>query len=121
VSGQWAITLRDQILPLYDLGACLGSPSVDPATASAVVVKARDQLVGLLVGRLIGQQELVTRPLPAVVSDGEPVSAGAALADGQLALVVDCDVLASTALSGIQLGLTTATSAASASPAQRAA
>ena len=44
---------------------------------------------------LVGQRELVTRPLPSVVSDGEPVSGGAVLADGRIALIVDCDALAS--------------------------
>jgi chemotaxis protein histidine kinase CheA len=44
---------------------------------------------------LVGQRELVTRPLPPVVSDGQPVSGGAVLADGQIALIVDCDALAS--------------------------
>ena len=92
VSGQWAITLRDEILPLYDLSECLGLEGVDPATASAVVVKARDRLIGLVVGRLIGQQELVTRQLPAVVDASHAaVSGGAVLGDGQIALIVDCD------------------------------
>jgi chemotaxis protein histidine kinase CheA len=31
------------------------------------------------------------------VSDGEPVSGGAALADGRIALIVDCDALAGVA------------------------
>ena len=47
----------------------------------------------MTVNDLVGQRELVTRPLPAVVSDGEPVSGGAALADGRIALIVDCDAL----------------------------
>jgi chemotaxis protein histidine kinase CheA len=72
------------------------------------VIRAHDRRIALAVDELVGQRELVTRPLPAIVADGEPVSAGAALADGQLALVVDCDLLASTMLSGIQLGLTPA-------------
>ena len=41
VNGQYAITLRDKILPLYDLGECLGYGGVDPSTANAVVVRAR--------------------------------------------------------------------------------
>jgi two-component system chemotaxis sensor kinase CheA len=42
---------------------------------------------------VIVQRELVTRPLPPIVSNGEPVSGGAALADGRIALIVDCDAL----------------------------
>jgi chemotaxis protein histidine kinase CheA len=114
------LVLEDGVLPLLDGAHSFGRESTG-AHQYAVVVRAHDRRLALAVDDLVGQRELVTRPLPAVVSDGEPVSAGAALADGQLALVVDCDVLASTALSGIQLGLTTGPSGASASPTQIAA
>jgi len=60
-----------------------------------VIVRAQDRRLALAVDDLVGQRELVTRPLPAIVSDGEPVSGGAALADGRIALIVDCDALAS--------------------------
>jgi chemotaxis protein histidine kinase CheA len=50
--------------------------------------------MALAVDDLVGQRELVTRALPEVVSKGEPVSGGAALADGRIALIVDCDALA---------------------------
>ena len=55
--------------------------------------------MALAVDDLVGQRELVTRPLPPIVSDGEPVSGGAALADGRIALIVDCDALAARAAS----------------------
>jgi chemotaxis protein histidine kinase CheA len=58
-----------------------------------VIVRAQEQRLALSVDDLIGQRELVTRPLPSAVS-GEPVSGGAALADGRIALIVDCDALA---------------------------
>jgi two-component system chemotaxis sensor kinase CheA len=57
-----------------------------------VIVRAQEQRLALSVDDLIGQRELVTRPLPPAVS-GEPVSGGAALADGRIALIVDCDAL----------------------------
>ena len=60
-----------------------------------VIVRGHDKRIGLTVDELVGQRELVTRPLPPVVSDGQPVSGGAVLADGQIALIVDCDALAS--------------------------
>jgi two-component system chemotaxis sensor kinase CheA len=42
---------------------------------------------------LIGQRELVTRPLPPDVADLAPVSGAAVLSDGDIALLVDCDAL----------------------------
>ena len=59
-----------------------------------VIIRGQDRRLGLAVDELVGQRELVTRPLPSVVSDGEPVSGGAVLADGRIALIVDCDALA---------------------------
>jgi two-component system chemotaxis sensor kinase CheA len=59
-----------------------------------VIIRTQDRRFALAVDDLVGQRELVTRPLPAIVSDGEPVSGGAALADGRIALIVDCDALA---------------------------
>jgi two-component system chemotaxis sensor kinase CheA len=42
---------------------------------------------------MIGQHELVTRPLPPEVSDGAALSGAAVLSDGQIALIVDCDAV----------------------------
>jgi two-component system chemotaxis sensor kinase CheA len=104
VAGRQMLVLEDGVLPLLDGARSFGRPSTGEHQF-AVVVRAHDRRLALAVDDLVGQRELVTRPLPSVVADGEPVSAGAALADGQLALVVDCDLLASTVLNGIQLGL----------------
>ena len=97
IRGEHAIVLRDRILPLHDLGELLGGRPVDPATAAAVVCRAGTSRVGLLVERLVGQQELVTRPLPAVTDVGRAlVSGGAVLGDGQIALIVDLDAMSRT-------------------------
>jgi two-component system chemotaxis sensor kinase CheA len=97
IRGEHAIVLRDRILPLYDLGGLLGGRPVDPATAAAVVCRAGSSRVGLLVERLVGQQELVTRPLPAVTDVRRAlVSGGAVLGDGQIALIVDLDAMSRT-------------------------
>ena len=69
-----------------------------------MIVRGGDRRIGLAVDQLVGQRELVTRPLPAIVSDGQPVSGGAVLADGQIALIVDCDALATDARSAAEQG-----------------
>ena len=51
-----------------------------------------------MVNNLIGQQELVTRPLPPVIAGQAAVMGGAVLGDGHIALIVDCDQLADAAL-----------------------
>ena len=47
--------------------------------------------------KLVGQHELVTRPLPPEVGDGAALSGAAVLSDGQIALIIDCDAVVATA------------------------
>jgi two-component system, chemotaxis family, sensor kinase CheA len=94
IAGANAIVLRDRILPLHDLSGLVGGPILDLTHASAVVVRAGQHRVGLVVQELIGQQELVTRPLPSVTDRQRAiVSGGAVLGNGRIALIVDLDAL----------------------------
>jgi two-component system, chemotaxis family, sensor kinase CheA len=87
------LVLHDGVLPLLD-GAQVFRRNVVSTHEFVVIIRTQDRRLALAVDDLVGQRELVTRPLPAIVSDGEPVSGGAALADGRIALIVDCDALA---------------------------
>jgi two-component system chemotaxis sensor kinase CheA len=91
VAGRRMLVLDDGVLQLLDGADAFGREPVGEHEF-AVIVRAQEQRLALSVDDLIGQRELVTRPLPAAVS-GEPVSGGAALADGRIALIVDCDAL----------------------------
>jgi two-component system chemotaxis sensor kinase CheA len=91
VAGRRMLVLDDGVLQLLD-GADVFGRQPTGEHEFVVIVRAQEQRLALSVDDLIGQRELVTRPLPAAVS-GEPVSGGAALADGRIALIVDCDAL----------------------------
>ena len=93
VAGAPMLMLRDGVLPLVDLARSLGYPA-SPAATHAVVARAGDVRVALAVDRLVGQRELVTRPLPEEVGDAVALSGGAVLSNGEIALIVDCDALA---------------------------
>jgi two-component system chemotaxis sensor kinase CheA len=93
VAGQRMLVLRDGALPLVDAADALGYESLGDCT-HGVVVRAAEHRVALAVDRLIGQRELVTRPLPAELGDGGALSGGAVLANGDIALIVDCDAVA---------------------------
>jgi two-component system chemotaxis sensor kinase CheA len=93
VAGKPMLLLQDGVLPLLDAGTVLRR-EVATEHDFVVIIRTQDRRLALAVDDLVGQRELVTRPLPAIVSDGEPVSGGAALADGRIALIVDCDALA---------------------------
>jgi two-component system chemotaxis sensor kinase CheA len=92
VAGQRMLVLRDGVLPLLDGAKALGGA---PATDAdhAVIVRGQDRRLALAVTRLVGQRELVTRPLPSDVADRAAVSGGAVLSDGRIALIVDCDAV----------------------------
>jgi two-component system, chemotaxis family, sensor kinase CheA len=92
VAGRRMLVLEDGVLPLVEGGRVFGRRE-GADHAFVVIVRAQDRRVALAVDDLIGQRELVTRPLPSIVSGGEPVSGGAALADGRIALIIDCDRL----------------------------
>ncbi len=93
VAGKHMLVLEDGVLPLLD-GAEVFRRDTVGEHEFVVIIRAQDKRFALAVDDLVGQRELVTRPLPEIVSDGEPVSGGAALADGRIALIVDCDLLA---------------------------
>ena len=93
VAGKPMLVLEDGVLPLLD-GAQVFRRDVVSDHEFVVIIRTQDRRLALAVDDLVGQRELVTRPLPEIVSAGEPVSGGAALADGRIALIVDCDALA---------------------------
>jgi two-component system chemotaxis sensor kinase CheA len=93
IAGRRVLSLEDGVIPLLEGARTFGRPSTAEHDL-VVIVRGDDKRIGLTVDELVGQRELVTRALPPVVSDGQPISGGAVLADGQIALIVDCDALA---------------------------
>jgi two-component system chemotaxis sensor kinase CheA len=102
IAGRRVLSLEDGVIPLLEGAKTFGRATTGEHDL-VVIVRGNDKRIGLTVDELVGQRELVTRPLPAVVSDGQPISGGAVLADGQIALIVDCDALAA-GLSGHAAG-----------------
>jgi len=96
VAGRKMLVLRDGVLPLVGLGESLGY-EVSEAGANIVVARGAEGRLAIEVDRLVGQRELVTRPLPPEVGDKVALSGGAVLSSGQIALIVDCDALVLTA------------------------
>ena len=84
---------RDGVLPLVDAAERARRPAA-PTTRYAVIVRGAGAPPRARRLPLIGQRELVTRPLPADLAELAPVSGGAVLSNGEIALIVDCDALA---------------------------
>jgi two-component system chemotaxis sensor kinase CheA len=94
VAGSRMLVMDDGVLPLVDASARLnGAPA--PEATHAVVVRGASSRYALTVGRLVGQGELVTRPLPPGIGEGG-LTGAAVLSDGQIALIADCDAITPT-------------------------
>ncbi|UGS33736.1 chemotaxis protein CheA [Capillimicrobium parvum] len=91
-AGSRMLVMRDDVFPLLDGGETLGRGRASDGE-HAVIVTSGERSMALAVNKLIGQRELVTRPLPPDVSDSAAVSGGAVLSSGDIALIVDCDAL----------------------------
>jgi two-component system chemotaxis sensor kinase CheA len=93
VAGRRMLVMREDVLPVVDGAAALGHEPAGDAATHAVIVRAGEQRLAVAVNHLVGQRELVTRALPPELANTAAVSGGAVLADGNIALIVDCDAL----------------------------
>ncbi len=94
VTGRRMLVLHDEAIPLLRGRDVFGHKSEDrDEDQHLVLLRAGDRKVALSVGHLIGQTELVTRPLPPGVADAAAVSGAAVLSSGQIVLLADCDSL----------------------------
>jgi len=90
INGRSVMTLRGSVLPLVSLSEALDAPRGAPGEEKfAVVVEQNDAQVGLLVTELIGQQEIVIKPLDELLEESGPVSGATVRDDGGVSLIVD--------------------------------
>lgn len=98
VDGQECINIRDQAIPVFNLKHWLvrnTTSNSTPANESdedaghVVIVTVGTQRVGFVVDQLIGQEEVVIKPLGKMLN-GTPGMAGATITgDGTIALILD--------------------------------
>ncbi|WP_027708160.1 chemotaxis protein CheA [Zooshikella ganghwensis] len=92
VDGQEVVIVRDKALPLFHLKRWLvaGHNYSKPVDEShVVIVSVGTQRVGFVVDQLIGQEEVVIKPLGALLQ-GTPGMSGATITgDGRIALILD--------------------------------
>ena len=96
VEAREVITLRENVIPIIRLRPVLGIEEEDNQkdVLTVVVVKKGDQLAGLVVDDLIGQQEVVIKSLGKYINCSTRVISGATiLGDGEVALILDANIL----------------------------
>jgi two-component system chemotaxis sensor kinase CheA len=92
VDGQECIAIRDQAIPLFHLKSWLvkgAQKTLEKKNAHVVIVTVGTRRVGFVVDQLIGQEEVVIKPLGKMLQ-GTPGMAGATITgDGTIALILD--------------------------------
>lgn len=98
VDGQQVVTVRDKSLPLFHLGRWLshdlsvqGSNGRDMAAddANVVIVNVGAQRVGFVVDTLIGQEEVVIKPLGRILHGTAGMAGATITGDGRIAVILD--------------------------------
>ena len=89
VSGHPVMRLRDTVLPLVDMRARLDETVAEDSGRFAVIVGVGGQRVGLCVDKLVGQQEIVIKPLDDSYTQGGPFSGATIREDGDVCLILD--------------------------------
>ena len=86
---------REQLLPLLDLGALLGlrQPEAPADGQPVLILQAQGKRIALGVDEVLGDRELVIRPLPIEVRDLPAYQGAATLARGELVLILRADWL----------------------------
>jgi len=91
VDGQECIVVRDNVYPLFHIKRWLvkHGGETDPESAHVVIVAVGTKKVGFIVDQLVGQEEVVIKPLGGMLH-GTPGMAGATITgDGRIALILD--------------------------------
>ncbi|WP_434629254.1 chemotaxis protein CheA [Pseudomonas sp. Z1-29] len=91
VDGQEVVIVRDKALPLFYLKRWLVSSAahVEQGEGHVVILSVGTQRIGFVVDQLVGQEEVVIKPLGKMLQ-GTPGMSGATITgDGRIALILD--------------------------------
>ncbi len=95
IDGQEVIKIREEIIPIIRLDDFYNSMSSYKAIEEGIVVVAKvgEKVVSLWVHEILGQQQLVLKPVPQYLGKLDGVSACAVLGDGNICLVLDLNTM----------------------------
>ena len=91
VDGQEVVIVRDKALPLFYLKRWLvnGASNEEQREGHVVILTVGSQRIGFVVDQLVGQEEVVIKPLGKMLQ-GTPGMSGATITgDGRIALILD--------------------------------
>ena len=99
VDGQQTIMVRNKTLPLFYLRKWLASSFNDAEQSEiehVVIVNVGTQRVGFVVDKLIGQEEVVIKPLGALLQGTKGLAGATITGDGRISLIIDFPELMNT-------------------------
>lgn len=95
VQSKEVINLRGTVIPIIRLNNVLDiEPSdEDVESLTVVIVKKGDRQAGLVVDKLMGQQEIVIKSLGKYINNSKIIGGATILGDGEVALILDVNTL----------------------------
>jgi len=95
VQGREVIHLRGAVIPVVRMNGILETGAVEEAqeNMTVVIIKKGDRFAGLVVDSLIGQQEIVIKPIGKYIRNSKLISGATILGDGEVALILDVNTL----------------------------
>lgn len=102
VNGNRVIIVRGKPVPLVYLSNCLTKHmgNYEGKTAHVVIVTIGTNLVGLLVDKLVGREEVVIKPLGAMLQGTTGLAGATITGNGNIALIIDLPGLIQSGVSG---------------------
>lgn len=96
VQKKEVVLYRDMVVPLVRLAKFLEvkKDNAEPKVLTLVIIKRGDRLTGLVVDKVLGQQEIVQKSLGKFLSGIKVITSATILGDGNVALILDVNTLA---------------------------
>ena len=90
-NGEEYVMIRGECFPVIRLGKWYGLAEYEESVENGVmlILEVDDRKVCLLVDRLIGNQEIVVKPIPSYIKKVKGLSGCTQLGDGSIALILD--------------------------------
>ncbi len=98
IQNKEVITVRDHTIPLIKLNEMLDVPNFKEDKSvplTVIIVKSNEKYAGLAVSELIGQQEVVIKPINKNLSKESSISGATTLGNGEVALILNINTLIS--------------------------
>ena len=90
-NGEEYIMIRGECYPVLRLGKWYGLKEYQESIEDGMmlILEVEDKKICLFVDRLIGEQEIVVKPIPSYVKKVKGLSGCTQLGDGSIALILD--------------------------------